>query len=204
MHRITEGVRHHKGLKLLNIIPLLAGNLLIIIFFGQALIYPELNTTWIYNTAILIFAIEFLSIHSSVMSLGVSTSERKKDIFFLLSFYLFFTIGLSVIFKNWVLPLYFFISTFIKFNEAKYSPSNKVFFIRSFAIFLFLMFFIVFTASFWKAVFPFPAEVLAARPPDWEGLFLDVPQATLVWGVLYFTIHFIINVSILFRKREEL
>jgi len=189
-------------------------------FFLQALLYPMQNVDWIYNGALAIFFIEFLSIHSSGMIGGLAQEKqraikegnsinikiRDNAIFFLI-FYGIFTVAISAIFKVWFLPLYFIASTYIKISEVtrldlptKQLTNAKFVFII--LLFLGTTFLTVYTMSLWTWLFPFPEAVLAARPPNASGIFVETPQTLLVWGVLYFSIHLLINIYILIKPKK--
>ena len=180
--------------KYLNTVGAFLSSISIIGFFVQALISPELNINWIYTNAVIIFIIEFLSIHSTAMMIGEAHSkDKKKNATHLFFLYLFFTIVLTVIFKNYILPFFFILSTYIKFFMGRYIADSKTYLLISILTFIIPLIIVIIGANLLEYLFPFPQEVLMARPVDAKGLFYDVPQTVLVWGVLYFSIEFIIN-----------
>lgn len=180
--------------KYLNTVGVFLSSIAMIGFFVQALLYPEFNINWIYSSAVIIFVIEFLSIHSSGMMMGeVLSKDKKKNATYLFFFYLFFTIGLTVVFKNYILPFFFILSTYIKFFIGRHFAANKIYLIINIFTLVIPLIIVSVGAPFLKNLFPFPQEVLMAKPANATGVFVDVPQTVLVWGVLYFSIQFVIN-----------
>lgn len=111
------------------------------------------NVSWIYNSAILIVAIEFLSIHASGMSYSITgTKKINLQALILFGFYLFFTIVLGVFFKNIFILLFFLLSTIGKLFEAERSKTSKVFFIRSIVIFTLLILICGYAAPLWELI----------------------------------------------------
>lgn len=189
-------------------------------FFLQALLNPVANVSWIYSGALAIFFIEFLSIHSSGMLSGYHQEKKRafehgrpiKEVLkdnphFLIIFYGIFTVAISLFLKVWFLPLYFLASTYIKIHAVSRKDippeqENKNMLILSVLIFLGTTFFVAYTIPVWTNIFPFPDSVLAAKPSNASGVFVDTPQTLLVWGVLYFSIHFLINIYILIKPKK--
>lgn len=184
---------------------LFASNGLIIWLFLRALLYPEVYTEWIYKNAILIFIFEFLSIHSSCISTAF-TPENKKNgitsIFLTILIYLYFAVFAGFMFGNWFLPLYFIISTCIKiYGATKFSLQKSIIPPITVIFFIVSAFSIIFAEPLIKTLFPLPARVLQSRPAGASGLFIETPQTTIVWGIVYFSIYFIANMVLLIRAR---
>ena len=154
----------------------LATNLFMVGLFCRALTHPAMFAEFIYKTGIIIFVIEFMSLHSSGMLLGSAATKRKsgqtpfpaKGRFVLLPFYILM-VG---VFAAAIVML--LVSTFV----------------------------VIFSAKFLADWFPLPAEVRAARPPDTSGLFVDTPQTLMAWGALYFSLMTVFEVLI-YRKHGE-
>lgn len=181
-------------LKILNTIFTFLSSIAIIGFFVQALLYPESNVNWIYSSAIIIFVVEFLSIHSSAMMMGdVLSKNKKKNATYLFLFYLFFTVVMTVAFKNYILPFLFILSTYIKFFMVRHIQTSKTYLLVAILTLIVSLIIVSVGASFLQNLFPFPQEVLMAKPADATGVFVEVPQTVLAWGVMYFSIQFLIN-----------
>lgn len=181
-------------LKFLKTIFAFLSSIAIITFFVQALLFPEFNVNWIYSSAMIIFVVEFLSIHSSAMMMGEVLSEnKKKNATYLFFFYLFFTIVLTVVFKNYILPFFFILSTYIKFFMGRHFVANKTYLIINVFALIIPLIIVLIGSSLLQNLFPFPQEVLMAKPENATGVFVDVPQTVLAWGVIYFSIQLLIN-----------
>lgn len=194
-----------------------AGNLFLGIMFLNALINPSQNTAFIFKTGMLIFLIEFLSIHSSGMAAGLrskgvhqgtfayktsvfgSTFARKNPKIMLIAAYFIFVVAFALIFRNWFVPLFFFVSLVAKFygNKATQDKLNIGIMILLFIGTVFVV--LPFSALF-QAFFPIPQEILGQKLPGSSGLFVDVPQTLLAWGILYFFLAIVVEV-VLFWKR---
>ena len=105
----------------------LIGNFFLCGLFLNTLLHPQANV--IFRTGMLIYLIEFLSIHSSGIAFGMRRKERVEQHaqfppqFFtrrlyrnilqanrkitLVGFYAVFALALGYAFKNWSLPFYF-------------------------------------------------------------------------------------------------
>lgn len=198
----------------------LFGNLSLGGMFLFAFLSPSRYADFVLRTGMLIFLIEFLSVHSSGMAFGVRKREGKggsrqfvlrvkgpgggilqrNPKFTLIGLYSTFVVTFALIFQNWFLPLYFFVSLLAKFFGAKGRTSN----LRvglPLLLFLGTTFFTVFFGGFLAKLFPIPPYVLGERLPGSSGLFVDTPQTFLVWGILYF---FLMSISEVFLFAKEL
>lgn len=201
----------------------LAGNLFLGGLFFTALVNPQ-NTEFIFRTGMLIYFVEFLSIHSSGMAFGARKKERGdndlrvifhfaargpgKNIlqqnpkYTLVFFYAIFVFSLGLIFKNWYVPIYFLISLITKFFEKKALRDNLQI---GLPILLFLLstFVAVFAFPILLKLFPFPPKFSQYRMSGSSGLFVDYPQVLMVWGVTYFLSLSIVEIILFFKKRAD-
>jgi len=181
-------------------------NLLLVFWFALALLNPTEHAYFIFNTGLILFSIEFLSIHSGGMLAGTPKEHSlKKSWFhipiklFLVSLYSIFVLAFAFAFKNYWVPLFFIFSLVGKVfgNKAKESPTNVA---LSIVLFIGSVFLIVMTASLWESLFPFPAEVFAFKPENTTGMFVEQPQTLLVWGVLYYILTAITEIALFVRR----
>ena len=184
----------------------LAGNLFLGSMFVTALLHPE-NGDFMFRGGMLIYLVEFLSIHSSGMAFGLRKKEQgngdSASVFFfsahgagkdfmrknpkitLIFFYMIFIAAYGLMFKNWYVPFYFFISLITKFFGNKAFPKES-------RIGLPVLCFIgatlvaVFALPIFVKIFPIPTELFQHKIPGSSGLFVDFPQAVMVWGIVYF------------------
>lgn len=190
----------------------LATNLFMVGLFCSALIQPALFTDFIYRTGIMIFLIEFMSLHSSGMMMGVTPKAGKGGRFLsstggrilLTAFYTLMVGVFAAITGQWMPALYFFVSlvgkaTFGRTIDARKRMAPVA---AGIAMLLLSTFVVVFSARLLADWFPLPAEVRAARPPDQGGLFVDTPQTLMAWGALYFSLMTFCEVMIYRRHRD--
>lgn len=166
-----------------------AFNFSLAFIFLNALLDPAHNTGFIFNLGLLIFIIEFLSIHSAGM-LGLKRPGPPSRMlhalihdFPVVLFYMIFIAMLGLIFGNWQLLLLFAASLFGKLLVP--ADDREKMGIQVALLFVFLILAVA-LAPLLAAIFPFSAEVLAQKQPDSSGVFVDTPQALLVWGTLYY------------------
>ena len=184
------------------------GNLSLVAIFAAALFFPQKYGHFIFSTGLLIFIIEFLNIHSAGLGQHQPASSSKPQKIFLNFFkifgifmYMVFIIAVSIVFKNYFLPLYFFISLISKFYSQKYpqrySPSAilTVWFLAS-------VFIVAFSSKLLVQLIKFPDAVLSLKPQGSSGLFIDYPQTLLIWGITYFLGAAIIDAFIFYRKAK--
>lgn len=202
----------------------LAGNVFLGGLFFAALINPQNNAEFIFKTGMLLYLVEFLSIHSSGMAFGVRKKERgdndPKTIFrfairglgknilqqnpkrALVFFYAIFVFSISFIFGNWYVPIYFFISLMTKFFGKKALQDDSS---AGLPILLFIAstFIAVFISPFLPKVFPFPQGLFQYRMPGSNGLFVNHPQILVVWGIIYFLSVSIAEIILFLKKLHK-
>lgn len=190
----------------------MATNLFMVGLFCRVLINPAGFTDFIYKTGIMIFVVEFMSLHSSGMFLGAA---RQKEIsgkiaipfkgkILLMAFYTLMVVAFSVGTGQWMPALYFFISLVGKATFSRTIDAQKRLapVAAGIAMLLLSTFIVIASAQLLADWFPLPAEVRAARPPNQGGLFVDTPQTLMAWGVIYFSLMTFCEVLI-YRKHRE-
>lgn len=173
-----------------------ATNVTLAALFYRALTNPVDFTDFIYKTGIMIFLLEFMSLHSSGMFFGAAQERRKtrkkwmtlKVKVFMFIFYNIFVVTFASVTGQWLAAVYFFVSLASKavFSRSVDAEQRLAPVAAGIAMLLLSTFIVVFSASLLADRFPFPAEVRAARPPGQSGLFVSTPQTLMAWGVLYF------------------
>jgi hypothetical protein len=190
----------------------LATNLFMVGLFCRALTNPAGFTDFIYKTGIMIFVIEFMSLHSSGMMLGSAqrTEKSGKTAFstrgriVLVGFYTLMVGAFAAGTGQWMPAVYFVISLVGKaiFNRTLDIRKRLAPVAAGVAMLLLSTFVVVLSARLLADWFPLPAEVRAARPPAQGGLFVDTPQTLMAWGAIYFSLMTICDVMIYRRHRE--
>jgi hypothetical protein len=182
------------------------GPLTLVFLYTQALVFPEEHAGFIFRVGMAVYIIEFLSIHSSGMLLGVREVKQKKKVnrFFLLGLYAVFTIGFMFKLESWFIGLYFLLSLCAKvfMSRSVKDDINKSQIAFSAINLIGCTFIVVFLASLLKKAFPIPESVISQRAEGTSGLFVDTPQTLLVWGILYFCVTVVFN-GILFMKHTD-
>lgn len=182
-----------------------AGNLFLAVIFLNALLNPLANADFIFKTGMLLFLIEFFSVHSGVV---LSSSEPGRlSRLFLLGFYSAFVISLALIFSNPYLPGLFLLSLAAKLFGARATPGRKASF-RAwifFALFLFTAFVVITIAGAYllDSIFPFPQEIISQKPANSHGLFVDTPQTLVFWGVLYYSLAALVEITLFASRRSR-
>ena len=111
----------------------MATNLFLVGLFCRALINPVGFTDFIYKTGIMIFVVEFMSLHSSGMFLGASQQEKNngktaipfKGKILLMAFYTIMVVAFSAGTGQWMPALYFFISLVGKATFSRTIDAQK-------------------------------------------------------------------------------
>lgn len=190
----------------------LGGNLFLAGLFLRALLNPVAHVSFIVQTGIWIFLVEFFSIF---ISRGAETGRKSGFLSFFTGTIGFLVISIFAIVFGWLflgniyLPLIFLGSTLAKIFGKRAMPDQPL---QIYAIPLLLgsllIVFFIFGPEFWVNLFPFPEEFSQAMPADWaarrergeiSGEFVDRPQTMLAWGVIYFALASIIE-SAVFAK----
>lgn len=209
----------------LSLVISVGGNLSLSWFFLAALLSPLEHADFIKNTSILIFLIEFLSIHSSGFAMGMANQEKKpeerdprirmytnvkgigvgemsplKTKLLLLVVYGVLVLGFSLAVRNWILPLIFFAGFIAKFfGQRASNSSGPERFAISTILLIFLTILTTLFSSFWGILFPFPSEVR----PFGSGTWVDYPQDLMLWGVLYYFSLAVIDVAFYFKRYPD-
>ncbi|MDA2934459.1 hypothetical protein MYX82_08955 [Acidobacteria bacterium AH-259-D05] len=191
----------------------LSGNLLLAGVFLSALVYPSEDTSFVLNAGLLIFLIEFLSIHSSAMAWGVKkgkvqTSGIAQEFFkkhvkeTLIVLYSLFAITFAVAFKNVFYPLYFFVSLIGKFFGDKAAPSEQKTWVEV-GLFIVSMYIVLPFSGILQEHFPIPYTLYNENPDVAVGLFSDTPHTVLAWGVIYFILLTIVEIMFFVRRTKQ-
>ena len=182
----------------LSLLAAIATNLFLAGLFYRALSNPLYFKDFIYKTGLMIFVIEFMSLHSSGMFFGPAQQAKKtgkkvmttKVKSALLVFYIMFVYAFASATEHWLAALYFVVSLA---SKALYSRSIDLErrlapVAAGIAMLVISTFVVVFAAPLLANWFPFPPEVLSARPTGQSGLFINTPQTLMAWGALYFSL----------------
>lgn len=153
--------------------------------FFRALLNPFVYTDFIYDTSILLYVTEFLNIHASGMLQGAS-HQSGKQLYrpFLLLLYGFFIFIFFFVFKNTIMLIFFAVSLVSKVLSYRTSADPHQSATRTMLL-LGTTLPLVVLSPIIAFLFPFPAEFLALKPANTSGLFVEMPQVVLVWGILY-------------------
>ncbi len=158
-------------------------NFFLAVPFIYAILEPEKNIDFIYNTSIMLFIAEFITIHSSAMLSGTPNKEvgRKILLFF---FYMAFVFAFSLVSKSKNIFYFLTVSFFIKFFINK-NESNMDRIVKPIIVFVSSAFLVTFTSGIWKSLIRIPLPVLMQKPDNISGLFVEIPQTILAWGIIY-------------------
>lgn len=206
---------------IISIVISVAGNLSLAWIFLRALIYPFEHAEFIFNTGLLFFLVEFLSVHSSGMFINMphgrddATAEKwlsgwsdprigkwlgvRGTKIFILSIYTLLVGIFAAVFKNWFIPGYFFISLTSKIFGRRAIPHKWIIFAQIF-IFLGSLVLIGMLSEQIVHFFPLPPEIFVHKPPAASGTFVDNPQTLLVWGVFYFSLLILLEIALFVWK----
>ncbi|MBU0470331.1 MAG: hypothetical protein KKA62_06185 [Nanoarchaeota archaeon] len=176
--------------------------------FISSLLFPEKNVNFIINTGMLIFIFEFLSVHSSVMIIGIQQSPKKM--FWLkvglFSFYFLFVTVVALVESNWFFLFLFLSSLATKIFLNKAVDRSIMSILTPFIYVALLLISVSIVCSFphfFEIIFPFPAEIMQTLTESGStGLFIEVPQTLLSWGALYYSLSLIVNLIIFFVARR--
>lgn len=170
---------------------------------------PVYFKDFIYKTGIMIFMIEFMSLHSSGMFFGAAQKEGKtgkkvmtlKVKIVMFAFYNVIVITFASATGQWLAALYFVISLASKaiYSRSIDAEQRLAPVAAGIAMLLLSTCLVIFGAQFLANWFPFPPEVTSARPSGQSGLFIDTPQTLMAWGMIYFSLMTLCELMI-FRK----
>ena len=183
------------------------GLLTLINHFLVPLLHPLIDPDFIFKHGVLIFLLEFLSISSSILLFTWVNKPIKhiKPFIGILLFYIVFLAILGFMFGS-IFPILFFIISLATKTFACKSMRNEE---RGYAIlnsgflvifFIFSVFFVIIFASFFESIFPFSDSVFENKMPDTEGLFVEIPQTMLIWGIMYYSFALILSIVFFVRK----
>jgi len=187
----------------------IATNLFLVGLFYSALINPVNFKGFIYKTGLMIYMIEFMSLHSSGMFFGAAQKAKKTGKKFMtikvkiamFAFYNIFVIAFASATGQWLAALYFVVSLTSKaFYSRSIDAEQRLAPVAAgVAMLVLATFLVVFTAPLLADWFPIPPEVRSARPSGQSGLFINTPQTLMAWGVVYFALMTLCELLI-FRK----
>jgi hypothetical protein len=187
----------------LSLLISLIGPLTLIFLYAQALIRPQEHASFIFRAGAAIYIIEFLSIHSSGMLLKDHKDTPNKKIygFFLLGFYAIFTVGFMASLNCWFIGIHFLLSlcTKIFMSRSVTDNINQSQIVFGVINLLCCTFIVVMLASVLKKAFPVPESIASLHVQGTSGLFVDIPQTLLAWGILYFSATVVFNVMMFFK-----
>ncbi|MBI2668720.1 hypothetical protein HYX14_02670 [Candidatus Woesearchaeota archaeon] len=176
------------------------GNLFLAWLFLRAIIAPEQYANFILKIGIMIYVIEFLSVHSGIMlsereHLGWRAIPRS---FMLIALYSVFALGAGFMAKNWLVPIIFFVSLIAKVAGLK--PADGKLWISG----------LLLIGSMGLAMFP--AQLLQSHSPLPTGIYEAIlerssgletrPLIFMFWGVLYYVLSAMLEVFFFFREKD--
>lgn len=192
---------------ILSLVVSVAANLSLAAVFGRALLSPEAHVDFIFRTGMLVFLIEFLSVHSGFLFIGLTGEGGAKSLgikISLLAVYAIFAFGFGILSKNIYVPVIFLLGLTAKFFAQK-ATHDPILPILSIPLLILSVIVVVFALpERLETLFPFPEAVMAQKPAGSGGEFVDRPQTLLAWGALYYPVVAIISVIVfLFSRRSE-
>ncbi len=131
----------------------------------------------------MLFIAEFLSIHSSGTLSGISGKDIKQKMPLFL-FYMLFVVVLLATTQSPQIFYFLIVSFFTKFFIHRNAPAKETF-VKPILVLLGTTFFVTFAGWLLKILIPLPDYVLMQKPSNVSGLFVEIPQTILVWGILY-------------------
>ena len=195
--------------RIASLVAAVATNLFLAGLFYNALTNPVDYKDFIYKTGIMIFMVEFMSLHSSGMFFGAAQNRQNTGKVIMtprvkiamLAFYSLFVIVFASFTGQWLIALYFVVSLVSKavYSRSIDAKQRLAPVAAGIAMLLLSVFLVVFGARLIADWFPFPPDVTSARPSGQSGLFIDTPQTLMAWGVIYFFLITVCEIMI-FRK----
>lgn len=201
-----ENQNQSDSLKFVAFFLALFGNISLLSIFLSALFYPWDHAEFLSGVVIAIYFFEFLSLHSTGMLSGMKLTQESsfkfirdnktfnfyafgKPVSFLavnvvlVCIYFLFAFSFALAYKSWIVAGMFFISVLSKWMAKKslnLEESGRLAILVM--AFLFSSAIIIPLQGVLKNLFPISIEL--TKPGS--GLFQDVPQTILAWGVIYF------------------
>lgn len=174
------------------------GNLFMAWLFLRALVWPENHAQFIFRSGLMLYIAEFLTIHSAGMTEGPQDGKNSKGPgrIFPLGIYGLFIFLCAYGLKSWFIAIHFWVSLLSKLFFKRSAGRDMGHTLQAFGTMNLIAstFLVILLAPLLNSVFPMPPEVMAQRMPNSSGLFVDVPQTLLAWGVLYFTFTALFNI----------
>jgi hypothetical protein len=188
----------------------LIGLLVLVCLYARALIWPQEYAQFVFRMGMMIFVIEFISIHSSGILSGTKNNKLKDNNWnwakmpsklFLICLYGLFVFASMFALQSWLIGIVFFISLsqkilinrFIEEKERKIQILFPV-------INLFASVFIAeLIGPFLKSSFPISSEISSQWTKGTSGSWVETPQKLLAWGILYFSFTIAFNIFIYIR-----
>lgn len=141
----------------------------------------ESNADFVYNSAIILFIIEFFSLHSSFLLNSSSKITTKVG----LSLIYIFMVAIFSVSSGTIYPALFFIFSIVgKVFQQKAKSENKIAY--SLLIFMFATFFVVIFEGAINTLLPAPKELIDMKPEGDGGVFIESPTTVIAWGILYY------------------
>lgn len=160
--------------------------LFVVWIFLTAWLNPLQHLDFIYGTGVLIYLVEFFSIHSSGM-LQPNGLKLHTKLLLGLFYVTFVGFAMTALTDN-IYPLLIFIGSVSAkvFAPANRKPADDF----TFYILLLLgtTFFTIIVFAPISGLLPLPEAVSLAKPATAGGMFTDQPQTLLFWGILYYGI----------------
>ncbi len=157
-------------------------NLLLAVPFVYALLYPERSIEFIYDTGVMLLVFEIFSIIST-MAIEDYKNKPIKDKFALFLFFMVFVYSFIKSTQSPQIWYFFTVSLITKFFIFRTAPSIAII-ARPMLVLLATSTFIIATGWLWKFLIPLPEEVMRYGVGK-KGLFNEIPQTLLAWGIIY-------------------
>lgn len=183
------------------------GSLFLSWLFLKAIINPAAHADFILRIGILIFVIEFLTIHSSAMLAGSRDEAQQKgwraprNIFFI-CLYSIFALSIGFGLQNWVLPGVFFISLLTKVLGNKAHDHNKKQVLYPVLLLMGCQMLSLFFAYWIQSLWPLPLDIYDSIMASSSGMETR-PLFFIVWGVFYYFFFAVVDVILFFWKKPE-
>ena len=181
------------------------GNLFLGWLFLRALVWPEDHAQFIFRSGLMLYIAEFLSIHSSGMTQEPQGRNKNKGLgrISLLGLYGLFIFLCAYGLKSWFIAIHFWVSLLAKVFFKRSAARDMGHVPQAFATanLIASTFLVILLAPLLNSVCPIPPAVMEQRMPGSSGLFVDVPQTLLAWGVLYFTFTALFNIIAALNER---
>lgn len=182
------------------------GNFMLAGYFLQALLFPTDHIEFIYSAGFGIYILEIVNLHSTGMIMGTAGIKNRLDrVLHKISypfFYALFYIMAFQVTKNYDVVIIAVISFASKLLFRQALPKKSSVIIISGVLLTVFSLIVMQFNGFVKELFPFPEEVYMAKPPNQSGLFVEVPQVLLFWGVMYYFSLVVVQI-VMYLKAEK-